>query len=245
MGYSAVHDLFIDERELRVSSNGTGRPILMLHDLGSSAAAFEHLTSPLVEAGRELVAVDLPGCGHSDPIPGSALADTVLHLVKMLPHLGSEPIDLLGHGFGGYLAAGIAAARPGSVSRLVLCEPTTPPRSGAPASSRMPPGMAVSGALTTLRRGRIRQNLLGFTRARSVLEQLAKPDPDWWTSLGGITAPTLVLSSGEAKVGERAVLDLLASAIPGAIRDEVPGPRKSHASAPTAFVDRIVKFFTI
>ncbi len=42
----------------------------MLHDLGTSAATFEHLTTPLVCAvSRELVAVDLPGSGRSDPVP--------------------------------------------------------------------------------------------------------------------------------------------------------------------------------
>ena len=44
----------------------------------------------------------------------------------------------------------------------------------------MAPAMAISGAVTTLRRGRIKQNMLGFSRAKAVLEQLAQADPAWW-----------------------------------------------------------------
>ena len=243
MTYSAVHDLLIDERELRVYSNGTGTPMLMLHDLGSSAATFEHLTTPLVRAGRELVAVDLPGCGRSDPVPGGEELDSYVdHLALMFPSLGSDPIDLLGHGFGGYLAATLAARHPEVVHRLILCEPTTPPRSGPSASARMSPSMALSGAVTTLRRGKLRQNLHGFSRAKAILDQLAKADPQWWDSLANITAPTMVLGSSSAEVGERAILNLVAAGIPGAERVTMVGPRKPHTSAPVEFTAHIVQF---
>lgn len=241
--YSAVHDLFIDERELRVYSNGTGKPVLMLHDLGTSAACFEHLTTPLVRADRELVAVDLPGSGRSDPVTGTELGCYVEHLGLMLPSLGSDPIDILGHGFGGYLAASLAAQYPHLIRRVLLCEPTAPPRSGPPASGRMSPGMALSGAMTTLRRGKLRQNLQGFSRARSVLDQLATSDPDWWDALGRITAPTMVLCTNSAEVGERAVMDLIAAAIPGAGRVTMACAKKPHASSPVEFSTHILEFF--
>ncbi|QNK81023.1 alpha/beta fold hydrolase [Nakamurella sp. PAMC28650] len=243
MTYSAVHDLFIDERELRVYSNGSGKPVLMLHDLGTSAATFEHLTTPLVRADRELVAVDLPGSGRSDPVPGTDLASYVEHLAMMLPSLGSDPIDILGHGFGGYLAACLAARYPQLIHRLLLCEPAAPPRSGPPASGRMSPGMALSGAMTTLRRGKLRQNLQGFSRAKSVLDQLGVADPGWWDSLGRITAPTMVLCTSAAEVGERAVMDLIAAAIPGAVRATMACPRRPHTSAPVEFSTQILEFF--
>ena len=242
MTYSAVHDLFIDERELRVYSNGTGTPVLMLHDLGTSAATFEHLTTPLVRADRELVAIDLPGSGRSDPTPGSDLASYVDHLSLMFPSLGHDPIDLLGHGFGGYLAARLAAEHPHLVRRLILCEPTAPPSSGPPASARMSPGMALSGAVTTLRRGKLRQNLQGFARAKSILDQLAQADPGWWESLSKITAPTMILCSGAAEVGERALFDLIAAGIPNSVRATIPGAKKPHSSAPVEFSAQVLAF---
>jgi pimeloyl-ACP methyl ester carboxylesterase len=215
----------------------------MLHDLGTSAATFEHLTTPLVSADRELVAIDLPGSGRSDPAPGGTdLAGYVDHLSLMFPSLGHDPIDLLGHGFGGYLAARLAAEHPQLVHRLILCEPTAPPRSGPPASARMSPGMALSGAVTTLRRGKLRQNLQGFSRAKSILDQLAQADPQWWASLSHITAPTMVMCSGAAEVGERALFDLIAAAIPNAVRSTVPGGKKPHSAAPVEFAARVLEF---
>lgn len=239
MAFSAVYDVVIDERDVRIYSNGSGPPVLMLHDLGSSAATWESLTGPVVEAGRQLVAVDLPGAGHSDAVPGSELGAFVDHLRRVIEQLTSAPIDVVGHGFGAYLAASVAARDPQLVSGLVLEDPTLPPRSGPPVSSRMAPGMALSGAVTTLRRGRIKQNIGGFARAKAVLEQLAKSDPAWWGALSQITAPTLIVGTGPAEAAERAQLDLLSTAIPTATRTVLVPSKRAHASDPEAFAEAI------
>jgi|GEM_PF-1454484 len=241
MAFSAIFDLVIDERDTRVYSNGTGEPVLMLPDLGSSAATWECLTHRVVEQDRQLVAVDLPGTGHCDPVRGSDLSAFVDHIRRVVEHLSTEPIDLVGCGFGAYLAASVAAKDPQLVRRLVLENPALPPRSGPPVSSRMPPGMAISGAMTTLRRGRIKQNMLGFSRAKAVLDQLAQADPRWWASLSQVTAPTLVVGSG-ADTGDRALLDLLAAAIPGALRTDLAGTKRGHASDPDGFAAAVLPF---
>ena len=130
MAFSAIYDLVIDDRDVRIYSNGTGDPVLMLPDLGSSAASWECLTGEVCEHGRQIVAVDLPGTGHCDPVRGSDLSAFVDHLQRLVEHLGSEPIDLVGCGFGGYLAASVAAKDPQLIRRLVLENPSLPPRSG-------------------------------------------------------------------------------------------------------------------
>ncbi len=242
MAFSAIYDLVIDDRDVRIYSNGTGDPVLMLPDLGSSAATWECLTSPVVERNRQLVAVDLPGTGHCDPVRGSDLGAFVDHVRRVVEHLGTDPIDLVGCGFGAYLAASLAAKDPHLVRRLVLENPLLPPRSGPPVSSRMPAGMAVGGAVTTLRRGRLKQNVLGFSRARAVLEQLSNADPNWWGSLSQVTAPTLVLGTGTAEAGDRALLDLLAAAIPGAVRTDLAKVRRGHGSNPDAFAAAVLPF---
>lgn len=240
--YSAVHDILVDGRELRVYSNGTRHPVLFLHDLGASAAAFEPLTGPIVAGGHELVAIDLPGCGHSDPLPGSELGEYVDLLSGALAVLGQEAIDVVGHGFGGYLAAGIAARRPGAIGHLVLCEPSVPPRSGPPARARMSAAMAVGGAVTTLRRGRLRQNIHGYSRARAVLEQLAQADPQWWQAVSSIDTPTLVLGTSAGEPAERAALDQLAAAIPGALRNTVAGGRRPFQTHAADFAGHVLDF---
>ena len=102
--------------------------------------------------------------------------------------------------------------------------------------------MAVNGAITTLRRGKLRQNLTGFARAKAVLDQLSRSDPAWWDQLSRITAPTLVLGSSDGELGERALLDLLAGAIPGAVRNTVAGGRRAHQSAPDDFAGHVLDF---
>ncbi len=242
MAFSAIYDLVIDDRDVRIYSNGTGEPVLMLPDLGSSAATWECLTGRVVEGNRQLVAVDLPGTGHCDPVRGSDLGAFVDHVRRVVEHLGTDPIDLVGCGFGAYLAASLAAKDPQLVRRVVLENPLLPPRSGPPVSSRMPAGMAVSGAVTTLRRGRLKQNVLGFARARAVLDQLAKSDPGWWDSLSQVTAPTLVLGTGTTEAGDRALLDLLAASIPGAVRTDLARAKRGHASDPEAFAAAVLPF---
>ncbi|MBM9468634.1 alpha/beta fold hydrolase [Nakamurella leprariae] len=245
MAFSAVHDLFIDERELRVSSNGTGRPILMLHDLGSSAASWEAMTPEVVAAGREVVAIDLPGSGHSDAVADNRLTGFVEHLHAALDHLvefAGDPIDVVGHGFGGYLGLSLAAWFPDRISGLVVEDPMLPPRSGPPVRARMSPTMAVSGALTTVRRGRFRENVHGFARAKAVLDQLAQADPAWWAGLARITAPTFIIGTGLAHAGDRALLDLLAASIEPATRTDLPGARRGHLSDADAFAAMVVGF---
>jgi esterase len=241
MAFSAIYDVIIDERDVRIYSNGTGDPVLMLPDLGSSAATWESLTGAVCEQGRQLVAADLPGTGHCDPVRGSDLAAFVEHVQRLIEQLGTAPIDLVGCGFGGYLAASVAAKDPHLVRRLVLEGPLLPPRSGPPVSSRMAPGMAINGALTTLRRGRIKQNMAGFTRAKAVLDQLAQADPRWWASLAQISAPTLVIG-GSTDAGDRALLDLLAGAIPGADRADLAGTKRGHSSDPAGFAALVMPF---
>jgi len=242
MAFSAIYDLVVDERDIRIYSNGTGAPVLMVPDLGSSAATWECLTGRVCEQDRQIVAIDLPGTGHSDPVRGSDLTAFVEHLQRVVEHLGNDPIDLVGCGFGGYLAASLAARSPGLVRRLILENPSLPPRSGPPVRSRMAPSMAISGAVTTLRRGRIKQNVLGFSRAKAVLEQLAQADPAWWDALSQITAPTLVIGSGATEVADRALLDLLAGAIPGALRTDLAAGRRGHANDPDGFAAALMPF---
>ncbi|MET0967015.1 MAG: alpha/beta fold hydrolase [Nakamurella sp.] len=242
MAFSAIYDLVVDERDIRIYSNGTGAPVLMLPDLGSSAATWECLTGRVCEQDRQIVAIDLPGTGHSDPVRGSDLAAFVEHLQSVVEQLGRDPIDLVGCGFGGYLVASLAAREPSLVRRLILENPSLPPRSGPPVRSRMAPSMAISGAVTTLRRGRIKQNVLGFSRAKAVLDQLARADPSWWAALAQITAPTLVIGSGSTEVADRALLDLLAGAIPGAVRADLPTGRRGHGQDPDGFAAAMMPF---
>lgn len=212
MAFSLAHDIHIGENVVRIRCAGTGRPILLLHDIGGCGASFAGLTSAVVEMGREAVAPDLPGFAQSDPIDGG-MPELVGYLQELTDQTVDGEVDLVGHGFGGYLALSLAADRPGRYRRLVLEDPMTPPPAGSRGTSRMTASMALNGAFTTVRRGRILQNVGGFSRAKNLLETLARPDQDWWDGLAAIDAEVLLLDLGAARSDNRSRLRQLENAL--------------------------------
>ena len=87
--------------------------VVWLHGWGRSSADFEAAAELLAHDAIASVALDLPGFGAS-PLPeapgGAALyADLV---APALTQLGSGPVVLVGHSFGGKVATILAATRP-------------------------------------------------------------------------------------------------------------------------------------
>jgi esterase len=213
VAFSLAHDVRIDGHLIRLRCAGTGRPLLLLHDLGGSGASFAGITSAIVAQDREAVAPDLPGCAQSDPVPGG-VEEMIDHLDRLVENEMTDEIDVFGKGFGGYLALSLAATRPSRYRRVVVEDPICPPPAGARSSSRMSAGMALSGALTTVRRGRLLQNVGGFTRAKEVLQELASPNPNWWSNLSQVSAECLLLDTGSARPDDRNRFSLLQETIP-------------------------------
>ena len=253
--YSAIHDVRIGDeggrdgrgRLVRIYSNGTGPPVLGVPDLGSSAAAWLPLTERLCAAGRQLVAIDLPGSGHCDPLDDAAPTAHTTHLAAVVEQLvdpsGRESrCDVMGIGFGAYVALSLAADRPDLVQRVVAVDPLLPPPDGAAPRPRMSLGMALDGAVTTLRRGRLAANLGGLGRARAALGSLAHPDPAWWAALAGMRVPTLLVASGRLDDELRAVVDAAAAAVPTARRVDLPPGTAGPHRDPDPFADVLLPF---
>lgn len=99
-------------------------PLLALHGWLDNAASFG-LLAPRLTARWQLIALELPGHGHSDHLPtgtGYIYADYVRHVLAALDTLGLTRCALLGHSLGAGIAALVAAARPQLVDRLFLIE---------------------------------------------------------------------------------------------------------------------------
>jgi pimeloyl-ACP methyl ester carboxylesterase len=100
-------------------------PLLALHGWLDNAASFARL-APLLAAHRRIIALDLPGHGHSAHLPTSVPRynnlDQVDHVLDFTDALEFERFDLLGHSLGAGIASLTAAAAPARIGKLVLIE---------------------------------------------------------------------------------------------------------------------------
>ena len=103
---------------------GEGEPELtLLHGGAQNAHTFD---SVALAMQRPLLAVDLPGHGHSDanPFGPSAIGEMATDVQRVLEQLTSRPRPLVGMSLGGLTALVLAHDRPDLVSALVLIDIT-------------------------------------------------------------------------------------------------------------------------
>lgn len=237
MAYSVVRDFVVDDRDMRLHSSGVGAPLLLLHELAGSARAFSPAVPYLVAAGREVVALDLPGHGHSAPVPGSDLDGTAWAVAGALDEVTKDPVDIVGVDYGGFLALSIAALFGSRVRRLVVVAPLIPPPAGRSPASIVPVSQRARGTITVLRQGR-----RGLGRMHAVLDQLRTADAAWWAGLGNISAPTLVLDGGAGTAANGVDLDALVDAIPGSKRISLATGHRVWTADPRIFADTVLSF---
>ncbi len=110
------------ERRGSLGGQKADLPVLVLHGWGADLAAVEPIIGELASA-TEVVALDLPGFGESEP-PGEPWdADRYAEfVVGFLDALGLGRVHLVGHSNGGRVAICIATTRPERVGRLLLCD---------------------------------------------------------------------------------------------------------------------------
>ena len=110
-----------DKSTLDVVQMGRGRDLVLLHSLLSDRTAFDRI-APRLAAERRVWLVNLPGFGASAPA-GPGLDDVADRIASELPKLGlSGDADLLGNGFGGFVAVALAVRHGGLFDRLVLVD---------------------------------------------------------------------------------------------------------------------------
>ncbi len=109
------------------SSRGV-QPQLLVHGLGGSASNWIDVMGGLRCYGPVL-ALDLPGFGHTPAASASALTvDGHVELVlAVADHLGWDTFALHGNSMGGLIGTLLAAEHPDRVERLVLVSPALPP----------------------------------------------------------------------------------------------------------------------
>ena len=109
---------------LRYLSGGTGAPLVMLHTVRTQAEHFRHLI-PLVQQRYTVYALDLPGMGYSQIVPGASYQEPAMRAAvkRLITELGLRDVTLLGESMGAVLALTTAADLPGRVRRVVAVNP--------------------------------------------------------------------------------------------------------------------------
>ena len=104
-----------------------GQPVIALHGWLDNAATFSRL-APLLE-GLRIVALDLPGHGHSDHRPlGAAynIWDYAHDVLQTAEQFGWKRFSLLGHSMGAIVSVLLAGAMPERIERLALIDGVIP-----------------------------------------------------------------------------------------------------------------------
>jgi len=112
------------EGRLRYLTGGEGPPLVLLHTVRTQAEHFRHLI-PLVQQRYTVYALDLPGMGYSQIVPGASYQEPAMRAAvkSLITRLDLRDVTLLGESMGAVLALTAAADLPGRIRRVVAINP--------------------------------------------------------------------------------------------------------------------------
>ncbi|MNI32625.1 acyl-CoA esterase [compost metagenome] len=138
-----------------VESEGKGTPIIILHGTFSTSFQLLPMAQQLTQIGNPLYLIDLPGFGrspfHHNP---SILKGFEQSLVDFVRSMESKVI-IIGHSFGGYLAAKLLEELPDRIEQIILLQPVLKPISSIYKISLM-----TQTILRFMSKDRLRRNML-------------------------------------------------------------------------------------
>ncbi len=231
---------------------GTDNPdcLILLHGLGGDHRRLMKMAGGI--CGVDIVALDLPGFGLSDAIPGPYTMDAYAGAVEELrTHLGYERIHLTGHSLGANVALVYAALYGSALRSLCLLNPVwqTAGLSTALAQLyyeigvRLPPpidrlwlasraAVYIGDMLTFTRSDRVTrrairaQDYVNMRRAdlRAIKQTyLSYLETPWTQHAARITARTLIVTGRRDKVARPGCMRHLQDCIAGSSTTVVPG----------------------
>ncbi|WP_225100317.1 alpha/beta fold hydrolase [Streptomyces sp. CoH27] len=108
------------EGTLRYLKAGSGAPVVLLHTVRTQAEHFRSLI-PLISDDYTVYALDLPGMGYSEIVPGASYQEPAMRagVERLLTQLDLEDVTLVGESMGAVFALTAAADLPERVRRVV------------------------------------------------------------------------------------------------------------------------------
>jgi pimeloyl-ACP methyl ester carboxylesterase len=229
-----------------------GARVLMLHGLLlCNVATWYFGVGARLASRHRVVLYDLRGHGRSSrPATGYDLATMAADLGAVIGE-DPDPVDLVGHSFGGLVALRYALDHPARVRRLVLVEAPSPP--GAPTEiasflgqdpeamvEALPPGLrdAVAGGRRQARR--LVEHLTGLATTTSVLSDLAGLSAFDPQALATLDLPVLCVVGAHSSCVDAG--RGYAQAIPGARLEVLDGGHYLHLDQPDALAACVEAF---
>ncbi len=120
--------LEIDGRRVHVESRGAGESVLLVHGFGASAYSWRQVIAEL-EPDFRVIAVDLSGFGFTERPREKAAYTRYAQgelLIGLMDELGVGRVHLVGHSYGGAVAAALAVRRPERIETLTLLNAAAP-----------------------------------------------------------------------------------------------------------------------
>lgn len=96
------------DRAIAYSSQGKGPAIVLLHGFCEDSTIWNDFQPALAESGFQVVCIDLPGFGQSEPIAGASIEQYADAVLAVADALELSRFVLIGHSMGGYTALAIA-----------------------------------------------------------------------------------------------------------------------------------------
>lgn len=242
---------------------GEGEPLVLLHaGIADRTMWREHLL-PLAQAGRRVLAVDLPGFGEAGLGEGpQAPWDDVLETLAVLT---GSPAVVVGNSFGGAVGLRVAAVAPERVAGLVLVSAPAPGMTDSPRLAAV-----AEAEESALRSGDIeaatevivqawtlpdapeelRASVAAMQRRAFLLQQAAPdaseaPDPleDRIEALAHLRVPALCAAGEHDMPDFLAAVEMLAATLPQARQEVIRGAgHLAPLETPAAFRELVLRF---
>lgn len=184
-------------------------PLLLIHGSGATGSTWEPVLSTLASA-HYVITIDLPGCGRSAPSSTYDVLVQADRVAAVVDELRLEPLKVVGHSSGGYVATALMERRPDLASSAVMVStgPSLTALLPQPALIRALTGPVVGPLLWPLRTNGMISGGLAATAALPI-----EVSDDMIADLRRTPYRTLraILAANGAYIAQRTVPDRLAA----------------------------------